>query len=139
MTQYFMDSNVLIGAFNPRDQYHVKASKLVEQIDEGGLGQVIVSDYVFDETLTFVRRRSGYEKSLEVLDSILSAEHLQIIKATEHDVQAAILLFEKYRSLSFTDAVIVAMMFSRDADNLISFDSGFDQVIGLTRLTKVPD
>jgi len=95
----------------------------------------IITDYILDEVLTFVRRRLGFEKSLEVLKAILSSDILGIVKVDEREFQAGIILFEKNRRLSFTDSVSVAVMDSKGMHRIISFDKDFDSVPGIERLS----
>ena len=129
-----VDSNVLIGAFNPKDEFHKPAARILSQIEQGKVDKPIITDYILDEVLTFVRRRLGFDKSLEVLESFLSSDTLGIEKVDEREFQAGIIIFEKNRRLSFTDAVSVAVMDSRDIRQIISFDKDFDSVRGIERL-----
>ncbi len=130
-----VDSNVLIGAFNPKDEFHKPAARMLSQIEQGKVDKPIITDYILDEVLTFVRRRLGFEKSLEVLEAILSSDILGIEKVDDREVQAGIILFEKNRRLSFTDSVSVAVMDSKGTHRIISFDKDFDSVRGIERLS----
>jgi len=137
MNPYFIDSNVFIGAYNPRDEHHGEAAAILKRVDRGELGTAIITDYILDEVLTFVRRKLGAEKSLEVLNAILSSENVDVAKIDEEIFDAAIVVFEKYKRLSFTDATTVTYMNAREIQKLISFDGGFDGIKSLIRITKV--
>ncbi|KPV62169.1 MAG: hypothetical protein AOA65_2061 [Candidatus Bathyarchaeota archaeon BA1] len=41
---YVVDSNVFIGAFNPRDAYHKEASSIILSIDKGEVGESLITD-----------------------------------------------------------------------------------------------
>ncbi len=98
-----IDSNVLIGGFNPKDEFHRPAARILSQIEQGKVDKPIITDYILDEVLTFVRRRLGFDRSLEVLESILSSDILEIEKVGEKEFQAGIIIFEKNRRLSWVN------------------------------------
>ncbi len=107
----------------------------MSQIERGKVDETVITDYILDEVLTFVRRRLGFEKSLKVLESILASDVLRIEKVDLREFQAAIIIFEKYRRLSFTDSATVAFMYSKDIEELYSFDKDFDGIPHIQRLT----
>ncbi len=131
-----VDSNVLIGGFNPKDEFHKPAARILFQMEQGKVDKPIITDYILDEVLTFVRRRLGFDRSLAVLDSILASDVLGIEKVGEREFQAGIIIFEKNRRLSFTDSVSVAMMDSMGAKRIVSFDKDFDSVHGIERVSS---
>ncbi len=86
--------------------------------------------------MTFVRRRLGFEKSVQALESILASEALVIEKVDLREFEAGIVIFEKYPRLSFTDAISVAFMNSKGIMKIYSFDAGFDGHQGIVRVTS---
>ncbi len=130
-----VDSNILIGAFNPRDAFHKPASKLLHHIEQGKVSAPTITDYILDEVLTFVRRRLGFVKSLEVMESILASDTLNLDKVELGEFQAGIIIFEQHQRLSFTDSVSLAFMNSRGMREIYSFDKDFDGIRGIHRVT----
>jgi len=51
--------------------------------------------------------------------------------------EAGLQLFRIYEGLSFTDAISMAVMRDLDIEVIYSFDSNFDGVPGIVRLTSV--
>ena len=138
MVPFVVDSGVFKGAFNPRDQYHKQAAPIVGEIGLGRLGTIIITDYIFDEILTFIRKKSSPIKSVEAMNAILDSEYIVVDKITEEIFNLAMILFETKEHLSFTDAITVIYMKSKNITDIISFDTGFDTVEGLTRHIMVP-
>ncbi len=86
--------------------------------------------------MTFIRRRLGFEKSIQALESILASEALVIEKVGLREFEAGIIIFEKYPKLSFTDATSVAFMNFKRIMKIYSFDAGFDGYPGIVRVTS---
>ena len=125
----------MIGAFNPKDAFHKPASRLLYRIEQGKVSTPTITDYILDEVLTFVRRRLGFGKSLEVMESILSSDTLNLEKVELGEFQAGIIIFEQHQRLSFTDSVSLAFMNSKGIKEIYSFDKDFDGIGGIRRVT----
>jgi predicted nucleic acid-binding protein len=126
----------LIGGFNPKDAYHKPAAKILTDIERRKRGDHVITDYIFDEVLTFIRRRLGFERSIQALESVLASEALVIEKVGLREFEAGIIIFEKYPKLSFTDASSLAFMSSKGITKIYSFDAGFDGYPGIVRVTS---
>ncbi|MFQ6050371.1 MAG: type II toxin-antitoxin system VapC family toxin [Candidatus Hydrothermarchaeota archaeon] len=131
----FIDSNVIIGAFNPRDKYHKEAAKIIRRYDEG-VFEGVITDYIMDEILTFIRRRSSPETSIDVLNYILSSD-LIIMKTDRKTIDASYHIFRTYKNLSFTDSTVVVFMKNNGIKKIISFDERFDSVDGIERISEI--
>ncbi len=59
-----------------------------------------------------------------------------IEKVSLREFEAGIIIFEKYRKLSFTDAISVAFMNFKGMLKIYSFDAGFDGYPGIVRVTS---
>lgn len=132
-----LDSTVFIAAAFPRERHHKKAREIVSSVEEGLLGKPVVSDYIVDEVVTFVRKRKNAIASIEVLDAMLYSRNLNIVKVEGRHFEAGMQLFRTYEGLSFTDAVSVAVMRDLGIVVIYSFDSGFDAVPAIVRLTSI--
>ncbi|MCP8308576.1 MAG: type II toxin-antitoxin system VapC family toxin [archaeon] len=136
-TSSFLDTTVFIAAAFPREKHHEEGRTIITSIEKGILGKPVVTDYIIDEVVTFVRKRKSASASIEVLDTIVYSPHLSFVKVEDRHFEAGLQLFRTYERLSLTDAVSVAVMRDLNIEVIYSFDSDFDGVPGIVRLTGV--
>ncbi len=134
---YLVDSGVWIGASNPKDSHHREAAAVLKAILRGEPGRALITNLIFSEVVTYVRRKIGPKQSAEAARILLDSKHVEIIHIDEHIFNAAYHMFERYPELSFTDAVSVAIMRDRSIQQIISFDKGFDGIRDIVRLETV--
>ncbi len=133
----FIDSGVWIAAFNSKDKYHEVSSKIVKAITGNKLKNIFISDYIFDEVVTYIRKKIGVAESIETANSMLDSQNLQIIYIDQAIFQASYHIFQKYGSLSFTDSTSIVIMKNLKIKNLFSFDSGFDGIRDIIRCVEL--
>lgn len=133
----FLDTTVLISAAFPRERRHKEGRAIVTAIENGIVGRPVFTDYILDELITFIRRRKGPAESNEALDVMLYSPHLSFVKVEDRHFEAGLQLFRTYERLSLTDAISVAVMRDLGIGFIFSFDSGFDGIPSITRLTTV--
>src|SRR3989344_2871755 len=125
-----VDTNVLIAFFNEKDERKERATELLKRVSAREFGTPYLSDYVFDEFMTFTYARlKDKRKTLEIGKNILSNE-LELSFCTPEVFREAFELFEKTSGLSFTDCIIAASALEQGA-SVASFDEGFKQIKGL--------
>ena len=132
----FLDTGVIVGAANPRDANHAAASRLLAAIGTGQFGDVVTSDYVFDEavTLAFARTQRA-EITVRVGELILgtgSAGRIMGIAYVSPQVfLRAWARFQRLaqRGLSFTDCTSLELVDGLHFDEIASFDHGFDGLV----------
>jgi hypothetical protein len=134
---YLVDSGVWIGAFIPKDRHHQEAVAMLKEILKGKLGKVLITNLIFSEVVTYIRRKVGERQSIEAARALLNSDHVEIIHIDEHTFNAAYHMFERYHGLSFTDAASVAVMRDRGVQQMLSFDKGFDGIRDIVRLETV--
>jgi predicted nucleic acid-binding protein len=122
----FLDTTYFIAYADSRDKYHEEAVQLAERIASGIYGEKVSSDYVFDETVTFVLVRQNFEKAKEIGNKILNYD-ITVEKIASKVFHRAWELFKKRKNLSFTDCTIVEHMKENKIKCLATFDSGFNQ------------
>jgi len=132
-----LDTTVFIAAAFPREKHHKEGRAIITSVEEGALGKPVITDYILDEVVTFVRKRKGAAASIEMLDAITHSPRLRLVKVETRHFEAGLQLFRTYEGLSFTDAVSVAVMRDLDIEVIYSFDSDFDGIPGIVRLTTV--
>ena len=128
----FVDANVpmyLVGRPHPRK---LDAQITIERL-AGENRRLVTSSEVFQELLyryASTERYDRIESSFEVLRSVVE----DVLAVEEADVFAAKDLVHAHRGLSARDALHAATMRRRQITEILSFDSGFDGVAGITRL-----
>jgi len=134
-----LDTNVLFAAASARDRYHERASAIVSGIDDGGLPEALVPDYVVAETMNLTRERLGAEVATDLLDRLTDGTHFEVVHTAQADFTAAKALFRTYSGLSFVDATLAAYADRQGVDICYSFDDDLDVVPELTRLDTATD
>jgi predicted nucleic acid-binding protein len=134
-----LDTNVLFAAASARDRYHDRASAIVSGIDDGGLPEALVPDYVVAETMNLTRERLGAEVATDLLDRLTDGTHFEVVHTAQADFTAAKALFRTYSGLSFVDATLAAYADRRAIEFCYSFDDDLDAVPALTRLDTATD
>ncbi len=132
--RFFVDSGVWIGAFNKKDKHHKVASKIIRYLLDEEIDKVYISDYVFDEVTTYIKKKISPEASILVAEAMLDSQNIEIIFMNEKLFNASYHIFKMYNRLNFTDASIVVIMKNRKIKFLYSFDSGFNSVKEIQRL-----
>jgi hypothetical protein len=126
----FADSSYFIAIADEKDQWHQRAKELAEKEAHGRL---TVTDLVISECVTAVGARGGGKAGIALYEYII--DNCEVVFTTKDILNDAMEVFLKYDgTLSVADAVSVAVMRSRNIKTILSFDSDFDKVKGITRL-----
>ena len=133
----FLDTTVFIAAAFPNEKHHKEGKAIIASVEEGVLRTPVITDYILDEVVTFVRKRKSAAASIEVLDAIVYSPRLRFVKVEDRHFEAGLQLFRTYEKLSFTDAVSVAVMRDLNIEVIYSFDSDFDGIPRIVRLTSM--
>lgn len=110
----------------------------MEAVTDGELATVLLTDHIFGEVVTYLRRKMGSRQSIEVTEALLDSEHVEMIFIDDDLFNAGYHIFKRYPQLSFADATSVAAMRDRDITEIFSFDSDFDGVQNVVRLSTLP-
>jgi len=131
-----VDTGVLYAHHDADASRHGDAVAAVDVVLDGSFGQPYVSDYVYDESVTLARRRTGsFEAAKALSDRILGANGFPAVFEMLHlrrdDFDAAVETWTRYddQTLSFTDATIIALCERRGIDGVLSFDDDFDGLL----------
>lgn len=128
----FLDSSFLVSVEVETDQNHEKAIKIRDEIIEGKFDKTVISDYIFDETITVT-----FGKTKDLAKSILVGENLKIstemIKVDDEIFDEGWEIFkgQKDTKFSFTDCTIVSLMRKENITNIATFDEDFKKVKGI--------
>ncbi|MFO1535253.1 MAG: type II toxin-antitoxin system VapC family toxin [Thermoplasmatota archaeon] len=133
----FVDTSALLALAARQDAHHQAAVAFRAGLPRAA--RLLTSDYVFDETMTRLRRIDGHAAAVRVGEALRASKMATIERISEAELEAAWKLFVKYRDqpLSFTDCTVAAMAQARRLP-VFAFDDDFRR-IGLQVLPQVPN
>lgn len=131
-----IDTGVFYAVQNERAANHDAAKAALSRATSDEFGRVYTTDYVYDETLTLVRTRTGsYREAAIVGNRILGRDEysdaIDIICVSEGLFDRSVTAFDRYsdHDLSFTDASTIALVKHRSIDAVLAFDDDFDGIV----------
>lgn len=131
-----IDTGLFYALQNRRAARHKSAKRTFSEAIDGQFGTLYTSEYVYDETITLVRARTGsFAEAQTVGERILGRsgfpDVFDLLYVTEEIFDETVDILERYRdhSLSFTDATTVALVDQYNLDGVVSFDDDFDGVV----------
>ncbi len=132
----FVDANVpmyLVGGEHPNK---VDTQRVLERLASEQRHLVTSSEVLQEVMHRYISadRRDWIEHAFNAMRTIVD----DVLAVEEADVLAAKDLVLAYQRLSARDAVHAAVMRRHQITEILSFDSGFDTVAGITRLPR-PD
>jgi len=135
-----IDSSVIIAFFNKRDKNHRRAVDLLKEAMTHNYGLIFTSDYVIDETVTYllkrIRRADVAIRAGKFLLGNLEGfpDLFKIIFTNEDIFSRAWALFERLskRGLSFTDCILLSI--AKDYNlAIMTFDDDFSGLVSIIR------
>lgn len=136
---YFIDSGVWIAAYNNKDLHYNAGKKIITALTNNQLEIVIISDQIFNEVVTFLRKKFGYDASNKAAEGMINSPHVATRIIDDNTFNSAFHIFQLYERLSFTDASTVVIMKNEGIRFLFSFDSDFDGIKDIIRLEDLPE
>ncbi len=124
----YIDTGAFIARYVKGDQHHDEARETWASIAKNAL-RIFTSNFVLDETLTLLARRSSYEFSAQTGRLILASRAISVLRPIPADELEALRLFEKFadQKVSFTDCVSFVLMRRNRLTKAFSFDHHFTQ------------
>lgn len=128
MNQVFVDSSFFFALLIDTDKFHREAEALYE-IFKRGQHELIVTNFILDETYTLLRAKKGLPKALQLRQTIESSDVLlSLVRVTKEDEDNVWEWFEKdWSKLSYTDCVSFAVMQRLDITHVATFDEHFSR------------
>jgi len=111
---------------------------MLEGLVAGEIGRVLITEHIFGEVTTYLRKKMGPGSSSQVAEAMLDSEHLEVVFVNEDIYNTTSHIFRRYERLSFTDAASVVVYRNRGASGIFSFDRVFDAVRNINRLETIP-
>ena len=130
-----LDTSFIIALNNVKDANYKNAQAIKILLKNKESGQSYISDYIFDELVTFLLAKSFPIRSIhEIGDALLAEESITFLKVDAEIFQKAWDLFKKFNALSFTDCTSIILAQEYNIKNIASFDADFDRMSFLRRL-----
>ena len=131
----FVDSGAWIALLNRRDQHHDDAAAILNNLGQQNV-QLLTTDYVIDETVTWLRYRVNHAIAVQFLNLIESSRATDVLTFVAIDrmlFQEAEQLFRQYDTarLSFTDCTSFAVCQQHNISEAFAFDQHFP-MMGIT-------
>lgn len=95
MESLFLDTSFILGLEDADDQNHEQAISYWKGFTNRPR-KLVTTTYVFDETVTFLKRRMGYKKAVEVGNRLLESPTVEMIHVSPEDFESSWKLFLKY-------------------------------------------
>ena len=120
---FILDSSILIAFYNEEDSQHLKALKIVNNLD----GKIIfVHPYVIEEVSTVLTYKSGVANAKKFLNNVLNSENVMI---HWNNVKEEINFFIKLnKKISFTDSALVNLSKNKKIP-LLTFDKQITSIL----------
>lgn len=128
MNRVFADSSAIIAYFCERDENHQQAkSGMVKLRQENRL--MIMTDYVFDESITGIMSSAGHKQASLAGQFILESSIISLSWLDEELKLKAWEYFKKHsdKGYSFTDCTSFVLMKEMKVTHCLSFDRHFEQ------------
>lgn len=122
----FLDTSAFLAWYNKGDQYHKQAHPVWLAL-EAEKRPLYTSNFVLDETLTLLGRRTSYLFAAEQGEALYTSNLLTILRPSVADELASLKLFEKYadQKVSFTDCISFTLMRKIGLKRVFTFDKHF--------------
>jgi len=129
----FLDTGVLVAAYNVQDQSRERAQAILSKAFRGEFGNAYTSQYVIDEATTLLEVRSKNRAlSQSFLKKCIESSGLfTILGISESEFTDTCKEYSRQKELSFTDCNHLVLMRHHAIQNLATFDSGFRTVQGI--------
>ena len=127
-----LDTSFIVSYFNKRDQNHLQAVKLMEEVANITYGPLSITDSIFGEVVTVcLLRLKSLRKASQIGNTLLNS--MKIIEVDKTSFDQAWHLFSKQKStiFSFTDCTTVSVMRENDIKNIATFDEDFGKIKGI--------
>jgi predicted nucleic acid-binding protein len=122
----FLDTGAFLARYIERDQHHAAATEHWRKL-QADRRRCFTSNFVLDETITLLARRTTYQFAAERARSLFESTSLSILRPDENDEVAAPGLFQKFadQNVSFSDCVSFVLMQKQGIKCAFSFDRHF--------------
>lgn len=128
------DTSGLYALVDRNDPYHARAANFLKA--QAGVGSLLISNHVFDETMTTVKARLGMQVALQLGLRLRNSRFVELVIFSTAEEQETWRVFSHYtdKEWSYTDCACLVLARQRGIQQAFSFDHHFAQM----GLVKVP-
>lgn len=128
MKTYFGDTSYWLALELSDDQNHATALTHWQSLVKTSFS-VVITSYVFDETVTYLNSRNHHEKAVEVGENFLLSSTIEIVHVDEDLFFEGWVMFQQYQDkrYSLTDCISFLVMKRKDLETALTFDKHFSQ------------
>ena len=125
----FLDTNVIVSYAIETDANHIKADRIMSEISSGKYGNLFISNFIFDESVTVI-----FVRSKNLMTAIKAGENLkistEILEVDKSMFEDAWKTFKSQKGVkfSFTDCTTIEVMRRNSIKVLATFDEDFLKV-----------
>ncbi len=128
ITPVIVDTSGLYALVDRNDPNHRRASAFLKKQTQPGI--LLVSNHVFDEAMTLVKRRLSVHVTLQLGLRLRNSRLIELVTFSNAEEQATWRIFSRYsdKAWSYTDCACLALAEQRDTRRAFSFDHHFQQM-----------
>lgn len=133
MTTLIADTSGLYALVDRNDPHHAQAASFLKAHVQPGC--LLVSNHVFDETMTLVKARLGMRVALQLGLRLRNSRFVEMVVFSPAEEGATWRVFSRHtdKDWSYTDCACLVLARGRGVQEAFSFDRHFAQM-GLTML-----
>lgn len=122
----YVDTGAFIARYVRRDTHHRQARRAWTEIERSRV-RCFTSNFVLDETFTWLGRRASYTFAAERARALLHSAALTILRPDADDEEKAVDVFAKFadQKVSFTDCISFVLMRRNRLERAFTFDRHF--------------
>ena len=128
MTLIIADTSGLYALVDRKDPHHAQAVAFFKT--HAAAGSLLVSNHVFDETMTTVKTRLGMQVALQLGLRLRNSRFIELVTFSQAEEQETWRIFSRYsdKNWSYTDCACLALAQQRNIQQAFSFDHHFVQM-----------
>lgn len=124
-----LDSSFIVAYKIENDFHHQKAIEIMKGIVAGKYGEVYVTDYIFDESVTIVfGKTKKLEGAINTGNGLIKSSKILRIDAATFDNAWSLFKRQKNTKFSFTDCTTLIVMDENRIKNIATFDEDFKKI-----------
>ncbi len=128
MQPIIVDTSALYALVDRRDLHHQQAVAYLKSVATART--LIMSNHVFDESMTLVKLRLGMASALQLGMRLRNSKLIEVVIFGAAEEQAVWRIFTKFqdKEWSYTDCSCLALAQQRKTDRAFTFDHHFRQM-----------
>jgi len=128
MTQIIADTSGLYALVDRTDPHHARAANFLKS--HAAAGSLLISNHVFDETMTLVKARLGMTTALQLGLRLRNSRFVEMVIFSAAEEQETWRIFSSYtdKGWSYTDCACLVLAQQRNTQQAFTFDHHFTQM-----------